>query len=70
MPDDVPAPPDVPPRVVVPPLELASLGSALLLLLEQADMNIVAGKSTRRIEPVLCMGKLLAMQGELPAKLG
>jgi hypothetical protein len=61
MPDDVPAPPDVPPRVVVPPLELASLGSALLLLLEQANMNIIAAGSTRKIEPVLCIGKLLAM---------
>jgi hypothetical protein len=66
----VPPPPDVPPRVAAPPLELASLGSALLLLLEQANMNIVAGKSTRRMEPVLCMGKLLTMQGQLPGRLG
>ena len=63
VPDDVPPPPDVPPRVVAPPLELASLGSALLLLLEQADMNIIAAGSARKIEPVLCVGKLLAMQG-------
>jgi hypothetical protein len=69
-PDDVPPPPDVPPRVVAPPLELASLGSAGLLLLEQANMNIIAAGSKREIEPVLCMGKLLAMQGQLPGKLG
>ena len=69
-PDDVPPPPDVPPRVVAPPLKLASLGSALLLLLEQANRNIIAAGSTRKKEPVLCMGKLLAMQGELPGKSG
>jgi hypothetical protein len=63
VPDDVPPPPDVPPRVAAPPLELASLGSALLLLFEQANMNIIAAGSTRKIEPALCMGKLLAMQG-------
>jgi hypothetical protein len=68
--DDVPPPPDVPPRVAAPSLELASLGSARLLLLEQADMNIIAAGSTRKIEPVLCIGKLLAMQGQLPGKLG
>jgi hypothetical protein len=62
-PDDVPPPPDAPPMVDAPPLELASLGSALLPLLEQAKMNIVAAGSTRKIEPVLCMGKLLAIQG-------
>jgi hypothetical protein len=56
VPDDVPPPPDVPPRVVAPPPELASLGSVLLLLLEQAKMNIIAAGRTRGIEPVLCMG--------------
>jgi hypothetical protein len=63
VPDDMPPLPVAPPRAVAPPLELASLGSALLLLLEQAKMNIIAAGSTRKIEPVLCMGKLLAMQG-------
>jgi hypothetical protein len=63
VPDDVPPPPDVPPRVVAPPLELASWGSAPLRLLEQAKMNTIAAGSTRKIDPALCMGKLLAMQG-------
>ena len=63
LPDGWPPLPGVPPREDPPPLELPSMRSDVLLLLEQANANSIAAGRMRKTELVLCMGRLSLVKG-------
>jgi hypothetical protein len=54
----------------MPPLELASLASELLVPVEQANTKSIATGRMRKIECELGMWELLRMKGRLRGKLG